>query len=124
MDKETLEIRLIDFGSVSAYHLGFYRIFRGTLICAPPEYWTEKVYAADSFTAWSVGLILYNMVCGKFPFKSKLHIMFPKFFPSIFENVDISESCKNLICLCLATVPDKRITMDEISSHPWLVTAD
>ena len=93
----------------------------GSYAYAAPEIIVGEPYLGRMADIWSIGVILYAMVCGKLPFKdkdaktllsdvaSKLH------FPS-----RIDDKCKDLIKGILKYNPQDRLTLEEIKSHPWM----
>jgi serine/threonine protein kinase len=62
-------IVLIDFGIAGLMLNSREHCEEGTLRYAPPELLTGSSYKADSsFDVWSLGILLYKLVFGKFPF--------------------------------------------------------
>ncbi|KAG2468751.1 KCND3 protein, partial [Polypterus senegalus] len=49
--------------------------FTGTVQNFPPEVFRKKCYKAVPATSWSLGLLLFNMLCGEKPFVSKKEIL-------------------------------------------------
>jgi serine/threonine protein kinase/pSer/pThr/pTyr-binding forkhead associated (FHA) protein len=62
---------------------------------------------------WSIGIILYVLLCGCFPTSSN------KLPQSIGETV--SEKCAHFLDSCLKMAPAQRMTADEALRHRWLV---
>lgn len=93
----------------------------GSYAYAAPEIIIGEPYLGRTADIWSIGVILYAMVCGKLPFKdkdaktllsdvaSKLH------FPS-----RVDDKCKDLIKGILKFSPKDRLTLEEIKRHPWM----
>lgn len=71
---------------------------------------------------WSLGVILYMLVCGEAPFHSAndsetlTMIMDCKYTVS----AHVSEECKSLIGRMLVRNPEKRATLEEIAADVWL----
>ena len=94
-------------------------LLSGTRVYAPPEWIKFRRYRADGLTVWSLGILLYDMVCGDIPFETDNQIKRAQihFKPSL----GLSEHVKDLIRACLTISTTDRITLNDISSHPWMV---
>ena len=92
-------------------------------------------YYDKSCDMWSMGVILYIMLCGYPPFYSEIpnqpitqrmrtRIMSGEFdFPSN-EWKGISDSAKDLIRKLLCVEPNERVSVDDLLRHGWLVSAN
>jgi len=94
-----------------------YTEFRGTRVYSPPEWVRDGEYRADGLTTWSLGVLLYDMLCGDIPFASDGQIIrcqLPPWSPHI------SQEARDLVRRCLTINTGLRITLDKILEHPWL----
>ncbi|CAL1687154.1 unnamed protein product [Lasius platythorax] len=94
----------------------------GTLDYLPPEMVSGKTHN-HTVDFWSVGVLCYECLVGKPPFYAtsndetyvnikKLRYTFPSF---------VSEDARDLISKLIVTEPDRRLDMDGVLMHPWIV---
>merc|ERR1712038_2136265 len=102
--------------------------------CYTPYYAAPEVLGPEKYDEscyiWSLGVIMYILICGYPPFYSHHgqpispgmkrrirggHYEFPK--PE-WDNV--STDCKNLIKECLKTNPDERPNIDQVIENKWI----
>jgi len=114
VDLDTGATRLIDFGSgcfIDQSEMSsappptaderVYTEFRGTRVYSPPEWVRDGEYRADGLTTWSLGVLLYDMLCGDIPFTTDSQIIrcqLPPWSPHI------SQGAMDLVRRCL-TIP-------------------
>eukprot|EP00092_Neocalanus_flemingeri_P057337 GFUD01068127.1.p1 GENE.GFUD01068127.1~~GFUD01068127.1.p1 ORF type:complete len:313 (+),score=85.89 GFUD01068127.1:59-997(+) len=116
LNMKTKEVKLIDFGSSSLWTEKVQTKFRGTREYAPPEWFSARRLRAEGLTVWSLGILLYSMVCGDTPFQTDLQITQGGLtFPD-----SLSQAATSLIESCLDKNPMSRITLAELSRHSWL----
>ena len=117
IDNKTLKIKLIDFGAGAYLESKVYQEFQGTRVYSPPEWITNRAYTAEALTVWSLGILLYDMVCGDIPFESDHEISTARLV--WFHQLKLSNQVKDLISGCLTLDPHKRMTLDGVRDHPW-----
>ena len=115
-------IKLIDFGLANAMKDSQpLKTACGSPNYAAPEVISGRSYGGSEVDVWSLGVILFAMVCGSFPFDDDS-------IPSLFSKIKegkyfmpdfISSDVKDLINRMLQPNPVKRITIKEIKEHPW-----
>lgn len=117
---DTLISTIIDFGCGTHLHSNLYKDFAGTPQYYPPEYYICKQYHGLPAAVWSVGVMLYAMLCGRLPFASAHEIVHlePSWHGSFCRK--ISPAAKDLVEHMLKKQPRRRLQMQEILKHRWL----
>lgn len=109
---------LVDFGAATRLEQKCnYDNFHGTRAFCPPEMIRREDFTWEALTTWSLGSLLFDMVCGVVPYTNDEQILRGRLN---FKNINISSECRHLIRWCLEPRADKRATMADIRSHPWL----
>jgi len=116
-------VKLTDFGFSNKFNPGQRLLTScGSLAYSAPEILLGDAYDAPAVDIWSLGVILYMLVCGAAPFQEAndsetlTMIMDCNYIvPS-----HISLHCQNLISSMLCRDPSKRATLDQIASNNWL----
>lgn len=122
------EIKVSDFGLAKIWH--------GDMLvktaCGSPNYVAPEVllnkHRGYSFAVdmWSLGVILYVIMCGYCPFYNENT---PLLFKTITKGIysfpspewdNISVDCKDLISHLLIVNPEERYTPTQCLQHPWL----
>ncbi|KAM7032882.1 serine/threonine-protein kinase pim-1-like [Acridotheres tristis] len=116
VDLATGEAKLIDFGCGTFLQDTFYTHMAGTPQYNPPEWILFGCYHGQPATIWSLGILLYDLVCGRLPFKTPEDIVRGQFFLP----PRVSQECQHLIRWCLSMDPADRPCLEDLFEHSWL----
>ena len=119
VDTENGDIKLIDFesGAFTNVEAEEFTELEGTRVYSPPEWIRLSRYRGSEATVWSLGILLYDMVCGDIPWETDDQSCTSDLD---FSGFSLSVECQDLIRSCLTVMPSKRITLECILSHSWL----
>ena len=75
---------------------------------------------------WSLGAILYTMLCGTFPFQGEGgDLIHNKHTGKVqFEHAVVSEKAQELVKGLLQVHPDSRFTIKDVLEHEWMQEDD
>ena len=71
---------------------------------------------------WSLGILLYDMVCGDIPFETDAQIKLAHL--SFRPELRLSNEAIDCIKRCLTVSTSERITLAQLQAHPWLKDED
>lgn len=124
------KLKISDFGT--AYQLDAFsnsenisKVIGTPMFQCPQIASGQKQYNGFKADIWAVGITLYNMVTGKFPFEApSLPELNEKIQEAHLEIPDAvtDKDLKDLICGLLAKEEEKRFSIEDIKKHPWFVT--
>ncbi|KAJ7312050.1 hypothetical protein JRQ81_006383 [Phrynocephalus forsythii] len=120
-------VKLTDFGFSNCFQPGtMLATSCGSLAYSAPEILLGDQYDAPAVDIWSLGVILYMLVCGQPPFQeandSETLTMILDCRYVVPPHV--SSQCADLISRMLQRDPQHRASLEEIESHPWLQGVD
>lgn len=117
-------VKLVDFGFTREYEgkTNHLQTFCGTICYSAPEMLKGEKYAGEKVDVWSLGIILYALLCGELPFdddddnvtRTKILSDDPK-YPE-----HLPADAVSLLKALLSRRPLLRPTLPEILSHPFL----
>lgn len=119
------DVKLVDFGLSNFFDPSDkLKTFCGSLYFAAPELLRGIVYTGPEIDVWSLGIILYVLVCGKVPFDDKsMSALHEKIKSGLFVLPDhLSIQCRNLLKSMIEVDPKRRARIDEILRHSWTIT--
>ncbi|XP_032212150.1 serine/threonine-protein kinase SIK1 isoform X2 [Mustela erminea] len=119
----SMDIKLADFGFGNFYKSGEpLSTWCGSPPYAAPEVFEGKEYEGPQLDIWSLGVVLYVLVCGSLPFDGpnlpalRQRVLEGRFRIPFF----MSQDCETLIRRMLVVDPAKRITIAQIRQHRWM----
>lgn len=117
-------VKLVDFGFTREYEgkSNYLQTFCGTICYSAPEMLKGEKYAGEKVDVWSLGVILYALLCGELPFdedddnetRRKILSEEPK-YPEHLPPAALS-----LLQILLSKRPLRRPSLADILSHPFL----
>ncbi|KAM8902394.1 serine/threonine-protein kinase SIK3 homolog isoform 5-T5 [Spinachia spinachia] len=122
-----LNIKIADFGFSNLFARGqLLKTWCGSPPYAAPELFEGKEYDGPKVDIWSLGVVLYVLVCGALPFDGstlqnlRARVLSGKFRIPFFMSTD----CEYLIRHMLVLEPSRRLTMEQICKNKWMRLGD
>ncbi|VDO95067.1 unnamed protein product, partial [Soboliphyme baturini] len=123
---ENLQVKLIDFGLCAQPEKGVNGMLE--TCCGSPAYAAPELIAGDPYfgneaDVWSAGVLLYALLCGFLPFEdNSLQMMYKKIQIGRYREPPwLSDNSRCLLKAMLNTNPRRRITVQHLLVHPWVV---
>ena len=125
IEHNTKNLKIFDFGLSNTYGdkpNGMLSTACGSPCYTAPEMLNGKMYKGGGVDIWSLGVVLFSMVCGFLPFHGEsnketyLKIIEGKYSVPAF----VSKMGSELIHNILNTNPKKRINISKIKKHYWV----
>jgi serine/threonine protein kinase len=125
---ENLNMKIADFGFASYKSIDCLKSYRGTMTYMAPEIKEGKTYKGTQVDLFSMGVILFIIVHGIFPFKEART---EEYFYNLIVNgqtehyfkkvngENLSTEFKDLILALFSYDAEKRPTIDQLRAHPW-----
>ncbi|XP_050948652.1 serine/threonine-protein kinase pim-3-like, partial [Labeo rohita] len=120
INPDTLKVKLMGFGCGAVLSNLGYRSFTGIREYCPPEYFMTGKYNGEPATVWSLGILLFVILCGDFPKRQDAS----KINDNTWSKDGLSEECCHFIHCCLQIDPKQRIELENLSLHDWFMSAD
>ncbi|XP_048836956.1 LOW QUALITY PROTEIN: serine/threonine-protein kinase SIK3 homolog [Brienomyrus brachyistius] len=122
-----LNIKIADFGFSNMFTRGqLLKTWCGSPPYAAPELFEGKEYDGPKVDIWSLGVVLYVLVCGALPFDGstlqnlRARVLSGKFRIPFFMSTD----CEYLIRHMLVLDPNRRLSMEQICKNKWMKQGD
>ncbi|KAJ3265434.1 MAP/microtubule affinity-regulating kinase 3 [Chytriomyces hyalinus] len=118
----SMNIKIADFGFSNQFNPGeCLNTWCGSPPYAAPELFQGKEYLGPEVDIWSLGVVLYVLVCGALPFDGST---LPKLRARVLAGTYkvpfyMSTDCERLIKKMLVIDPKKRTTLDQMKKDPW-----
>ncbi|KAL3158095.1 hypothetical protein ABBQ32_011699 [Trebouxia sp. C0010 RCD-2024] len=117
-------IKLIDFGLAANTVPGKkLKVHCGSPSYAAPEIVARRLYDGPPVDVWSLGVVLYGMICGHLPFHASDNKkeLCQKIIKGVYNTpAHVSAEAKDLLARMLTVVPDNRITFHQVMQHRWV----
>ncbi|XP_028977324.1 serine/threonine-protein kinase SIK2 [Esox lucius] len=118
-----MNIKIADFGFGNFFQPGEpLATWCGSPPYAAPEVFEGQQYEGPQLDIWSMGVVLYVLVCGALPFDGpSLPVLRQRVLEGRFRiPYFMTEDCEHLIRRMLVLDPSKRLSVAQIKEHKWM----
>ncbi|XP_057695961.1 serine/threonine-protein kinase SIK2 isoform X2 [Corythoichthys intestinalis] len=118
-----MNIKIADFGFGNFFQPGEpLATWCGSPPYAAPEVFEGQQYEGPQLDIWSMGVVLYVLVCGALPFDGPtLPVLRQRVLEGRFRiPYFMTEDCEHLIRRMLVLDPSKRLSVAQIKEHKWM----
>ncbi|XP_056139423.1 serine/threonine-protein kinase SIK2 isoform X2 [Lampris incognitus] len=119
-----MNIKIADFGFGNFFQPGKpLATWCGSPPYAAPEVFEGQQYEGPQLDIWSMGVVLYVLVCGALPFDGPtLPVLRQRVLEGRFRiPYFMTEDCEHLIRRMLVLDPSKRLSVAQIKEHKWMM---
>ncbi|XP_051981861.1 serine/threonine-protein kinase SIK2-like [Xyrauchen texanus] len=119
-----MNVKIADFGFGNFFRPGEpLTTWCGSPPYAAPEVFEGQQYEGPQLDIWSMGVVLYVLVCGTLPFDGpSLPVLRQRVLEGRFRiPYFMSEDCEHLIRKMLVLDPARRLSLSQIKEHRWMM---
>ncbi|RDL30753.1 Uncharacterized protein BP5553_10098 [Venustampulla echinocandica] len=115
------ELKIADFGWSVHAPSNRRKTMCGTLDYLPPEIVREQWYSGK-VDLWSLGVLMYEFLVGQAPFEDSIALTHRRIVRCEYTVPQfVSPEAKDLIMKLLVVDPEKRISLEQVQEHPWII---
>ena len=127
LDETKTVVKMIDFGfSTCIPHERKVKIFCGTPSYMAPEIVSKIEYSGPPADIWALGVLLFALLCGKFPFKGQND-------KELYSHIctkelvcpdHVSPGAKKFLNKIFQKDPERRLSAKDILRDPWIAISN